>query len=115
MRSESKVLVLLRKQAKSSRAAAAEFEAAKRNDLKNKEDVQLAILEEYISLIPTVPEDEVIQAVQKILLTLKANGNKMHFGNVMRDLTGRNGIYAERSLDMDQVSKIVKDQLGGVQ
>ena len=80
MRSESKVLALLAKQAKASKAAAAEFKAAKRDDLKNKEEAQLAVLEDYISYIPTVPEDEVAQAVSKILSTLKANGSKLHYG-----------------------------------
>lgn len=80
MRSESKVLALLAKQAKSSRAAAAEFKAANRDDLKKKEEAQLAVLEEYIRLIPTVPDDEIAQAVTKILSTLQANGGKLHYG-----------------------------------
>ena len=107
----NKVLALLSKQASSSRAAAAEFKAAKRSDLQNKEERQLAVLEEYISLIPTVPEEEVVQAVTKILSKLKANGKKLHYGEVMRDLAGRNGIYAERPLEMETVSKIVKEQI----
>ena len=115
MRSESKVLALLSKQAKSSKAAAAEFKLAERRDLEGKEEAQLAVLEEYISLIHTVPEDEVAQTVTEILSTLKANGNKLHYGNVMRDLTGRNGVYAEKALDMDLVSKIVKEQLQRIQ
>ena len=115
METESKVLALLSKQAKSSKAAAAEFKLAKRSDLEGKEEAQLAVLEEYISLIHTVPEDEVARTVTKILSNLKANGNRLHYGNVMRDLNGRNGVYAEQALDMDQVSKIVKDQLGSIQ
>ena len=115
MRSESKVLALLSKQAKSSRAAAAEFKIAKRSDLEGKEEAQLAVLEEYISLIQTIPGDEVARTVTKILSTLKANGNRLHYGNVMRDLSGRNGVYAEQALDMDLVSKIVKEQLQRIQ
>ncbi|KAL8796417.1 MAG: hypothetical protein Q9195_001324 [Heterodermia aff. obscurata] len=115
MRSESKVLALLSKQAKLSKAAAAEFKLAKRGDLEGKEEAQLAVLQEYISLIHTVPEDEVAQTVAKILSTLKANGNRLHYGNVMRDLSGRNGVYAEQALDMDLVSKIVKEQLQRIQ
>lgn len=115
MRSESKVLALLSKQAKLSKAAAAEFKLAKRSDLEGKEKAQLAVLEEYISLIHTVPEDEITQTVTKILSTLKANGNRLHYGNVMRDLNGRNGVYAEQPLDMDLVSKIVKEQLQRIQ
>ena len=80
MRSESQVLALLAKQAKSNKAAAAEFEAAKREDLRRKEEAQLAVLNEYISLIPTVPESEFAEAVTKILGNLKANGAKLHYG-----------------------------------
>lgn len=115
MGSESRVLALLNKHAKSCRTAAAEFGAAKRNDLKNKEEAQLAVLEEYMSLIPTVPEDEVSQAITKILFALKSNGNNLHFGNVMRDLSGHNGLYADRPLDMDSVQRMVKERLEGMQ
>ena len=115
MGSESRVLALLNRHAKSARTAAAEFEAAKRNDLKNKEEAQLAVLEEYVSLIPTVSEDEVSQAITKILFTLKSNGNKLHFGNVMRDLSGRDGLYAGRPLDMENVQRMVKERLEGMQ
>lgn len=108
--SDSRVLVLLQKQAKSSRAAAAEFEAAKRVDLKAKEDAQLAVLEEYIGSIPTVGDDEVEEAVTKILANLKASGKHTHYGNVMRDLTGRNGIYASKPLNMERVHKIVQEK-----
>ena len=108
LKSESKVLALLTKQAKISKAAAADFEAAKRDDLKAKEHAQLAILEEYMGLIPTEPEDEVTQAVANMLSKLKANGSKTHYGDVMRDLTGRNGLYAESPLDMESVSRIVR-------
>jgi len=102
---------LLQKQAKSSRAAAAEFEAAKRVDLKAKEDAQLAVLEEYIGTIPTVGDDETEEAVTKILANLKANGNHTHYGNVMRDLAGRNGIYASKPLNMERVHKIVQEKI----
>lgn len=80
MRSESQVLALLAKQAKSNKAAAAEFELAKRDDLRKKEEAQLAVLNEYINLLPTVPETEYAEAVTKILANLKANGAKLHYG-----------------------------------
>ena len=102
---------MLRKQVKSSKAAAAEFEAAKRMDLKAKEDAQLAILEEYIGSVPTVGDEEVGQAVTKILANLKANGNKLHYGNVMRDLAGRNGVYFNVPFNQENVQKIVQDKL----
>ena len=80
MRSESQVLALLAKQAKANKAAAAEFEAAKRDDLREREEAQLAVLNEYISLIPTIPESEIAEAVTTILANLKANGAKLHYG-----------------------------------
>ena len=115
MKSEKNVLALLSKQAKSSKAVAAGLKLAKRSDLEGKEMAQLAVLEEYISLIHTVPEDEVARTVTRILSTLKANGNRLHHGNVMRELKGRNGVYADQPLDMELVSKIVKEQLQRIQ
>ena len=109
--SDARVLVLLQKQAKSSKAAAAEFDAAKRVDLKAKEAAQLAVLEEYIGSIPAVGDEEVGQAVTKILANLKANGKHLHYGNVMRDLAGRDGIYASRPLNMDSVRKVVEEKI----
>ena len=80
MRSESQVLALLAKQAKANKAAAAEFEAANRDDLREREEAQLAVLNEYIRLIPTVPESEFTEAVTTILANLKANGARLHYG-----------------------------------
>ena len=79
MRSESQVLALLAKQAKANKGAAAEFEAANRDDLREREEAQLAVLNEYIRLIPTVPESEFAEAVTTILANLKANGAKLHY------------------------------------
>ena len=80
-------------------------------DLKAKEDAQLAILEEYIGSVPTVGDEEVAQAVTNILANLKANGNKLHYGNVMRDLAGRNGVYFNVLLNQENTHKIVQEKL----
>lgn len=73
---DSHVLVLLKKQAKATKAAAKQYAAANRADLKGKEEAQLAILDEYTTSIPTVSDEEVNRAVKKILADLKANGNQ---------------------------------------
>ena len=108
---DSRILAMLSKQVKASRVAAAEFDSAERQDLKAKEDAQLAILEEYIDSIPTLGDEEVGQAVDKILANLKANGSHLHYGNVMRDLAGRDGVYFETPLNMDRVGGIVKEKI----
>lgn len=73
---DSRVLVLLKKQAKASQAAAKDFDAANRAELKAKEEAQLAILNGYIDAIPTVSDNEVSRAVTEILSNLKANGRQ---------------------------------------
>ena len=73
--SDARILVLLKRQAQSSGASIQDFDAAKRADLKAKEEAQLAVLNEYIDSIPTVSDEEVDQAVTQILSNLKANGN----------------------------------------
>lgn len=107
---DRRISALLAKQIKASRHAAAQFEAAERFQLKAKEDAQLAILEEYKSSIPTISDEEVAQAVTKILASSKVNGNILNYGNVMRDLTGRDGAYFGKALDMDRVHEIVKEK-----
>lgn len=109
--SDSRVLVLLKKQARSSRASIKEFDGAKRADLKAKEEAQLAILNEYIDSIPTVSDEEVDRAVTQILSNLKANGNRVHYGHVMRGLAGRNGVYFKEPLNMERVHEIVREKL----
>ena len=73
--SDSRVLTLLMNQAKLSEAAIKDFDAAKRADLKAKEEAQVAVLNEYIDSIPTISDEDVSRAVTQILSTLKANGN----------------------------------------
>lgn len=37
-----------------------------------------------------------------------------HYGNVMRDLAGRNGIYAKEPLNMKRVQVIVQEKIAAL-
>lgn len=56
--SDAQVLTLLKKKVKATEGAIRVFDAAKRADLRTKEEAQLAILNEYINSIPTASDED---------------------------------------------------------
>lgn len=108
IKTDIQLLGLLRKRAAASKAAAEEFASANREDLREKELSQAAVLEDYASTIETVDEAEITAAIQKILGKLRTNGKPANAGAVMKELLGPNGTLAEKPVEKAEVARLVK-------
>ncbi|KAF1913128.1 Yqey-like protein-domain-containing protein [Ampelomyces quisqualis] len=97
---------LIQKQIKGITAAMQEFEAAKRDDLVQKEQEQLDVLRKYADEIPKVEESEIDGLVDGVV---KALEGKRTFGIIMgRVMVGLKG----RPADMGYLNKKIEETVG---
>src|SRR3954471_14415745 len=71
---DMQMLALLRKTANASKAASEEFKGNGRQDLADKEDLQLRIMEEYAGGVETVAEEEIRTVVEGVLEGMRSEG-----------------------------------------
>jgi uncharacterized protein YqeY len=80
----SHLYTLLSKQISASNKAIEEFEAAKRDDLVQKEKAQVEILESYKSKIESLKSEDIDGILEKIMVEVKDKGAK--FGDIMKEV-----------------------------
>lgn len=107
---DSQMLALLRKTATASRAAGDEFRAAGRQDLADKEDLQVAIMEEYAGSVETVGDDEIRSTVQAVVNALKNEGGKLAMGEVLKRAFAP-GALGDKPVEKGKVAAVVKELL----
>jgi uncharacterized protein len=98
---------VIQKQIKGSKSAMEEFQAAKRDDLVQKEQAQLDVLQKYADEIPKVEESEIDSLISEA--AEKLDEAKRTFGAIMGKVVG--GIKG-RPVDMDYVSKKIEELVG---
>ena len=94
---------LLSKHIKASQAAIEEFEAAKRQDLVEKEQGQVDILEGYLGRIEVVGEEEIREIVKEV------GGGEAKVGMVVGKVMGR---VKGRPVDVEVVKRVVGEVMG---
>ncbi|OCK79320.1 GatB/YqeY domain-containing protein [Lepidopterella palustris CBS 459.81] len=106
-----RLLNLLRQRIASSRTAASEFRDAGRNDVAEKEEAQISVMEEYAGGVETVGEEEVRAVVRGVVEEMRGGGGKVDLGAVLRKVTGEGGALDGRPVEKKEVVKIVKELL----
>jgi uncharacterized protein YqeY len=104
---DMQMLALLRKSANASRAASEEFKGAGRQDLADKEDLQLKIMEEYAGEVEVMGEEEIKSAVKQVLDSMGSDGAKMQMGDVMKKIFSPE-VLGGKPVEKGDVAKIVK-------
>ena len=104
------MLALLRKNMNSSATAAQEFKDAGRQDLADKEDSQIKVLEEYAGSVEVVGEQEIRDAVTKTVDSMKAEGAKVQIGDVLKRVFAPD-VLGEKPVERSEVARIVKQIL----
>lgn len=98
------VIGVVSKQIKTLEATIIEFEKGNRNDLIEKTQNEIAILEKYLP--EQLSEDEVKKIIEEIFEEVKPQGQK-DMGKVMKEATGK----LKGKTDMKSVSEIIKNKL----
>ena len=104
---DSQVLSLIRKRIKSSEAAATEFQAAKREDLRAREVAQIAVLDAYIQGSNFMGEEEITMAVRSTIGKMRAEEKEISRGSIMKALVGPGGSLEGQIVDKSDVARLV--------
>ena len=102
------MLQIIRKRVKSSEAAVEEFQSAKRDDLKDREVAQIAVLDAYISNSDSMGEDDIKRAIQDAIFKMRLEEKIVNQGSVMKYTVGPGGTLEDRMVDKQVVAKLVK-------
>ena len=108
------MLGVLRKRTQAAKDAAEQFAAGGRKDLKDNEDQQRGVLEEYAGGVETVSEDEIRTRVGEVVNEL-AVGDKeqaLNKGAVIKKLLGPGGVFEGKAVEKKDVVKMVDLALG---
>lgn len=111
VKTDMQMLSLLRKRTASAKAASDEFKAAGRQDLVDKEDGQVQVLEEYAGGVETMSLDDVREAVVETVDEVKQESGKANMGDVLKKLLGPGGNLDGKPVEKKDVAAIVKEVL----
>jgi len=103
------LLSLIRKRMSSAKEAAKVFADAKRNDLKEKEEAQLVILEEYAGQVQTMSIKDIQKSISQAIDQIKSQDHKVEVGSVLKSLFAPGGLLDGKPVERSQVAKIAKD------
>lgn len=104
---DSQMLSIIRKRVKSSKAAAEEFETAKREDLRAREFAQIAVLEDYVKDSNSMGEADITTAIQDVIGKMRTKEKEVNRGSIMKALVGPGGSLADQTVDKSEVSRLV--------
>ena len=111
VKTDVQLLSLLRRRAAASKAAAQEFSAANRDDLREKEDAQIAVIEEYASGIDTVGQEEIKEVVTRVIGKMRVDGHTINAGVVLKAIFAPGGQLDGKPVEKAEVARIVKGML----
>ncbi|EME79221.1 uncharacterized protein MYCFIDRAFT_183666 [Pseudocercospora fijiensis CIRAD86] len=114
IKTDMQLLALLRKRASAAKAASEEFKAAGREDLVEKEQSQVNVLDEYAGQVETMSENEIKDAVTKVVDEAKAAAEsvKINMGDILKKILGPGGSLEGKPVDRSEVARVVKQTLG---
>ncbi len=103
---DEEVLSVLTKQVKTRKDSIVEFEKANREDLKEKTEAEIMILNRYLP--KQLTKEEMIEEVNKAFEKVNPTG-KQDMGKIMKELSSLKG-----RADMAFLNECVKDKLAGI-
>lgn len=109
IQTDLQLLSLIRKRASAAQQAAQQFAEAGRSDLKENEDAQVTILEEYAGQVETMSQDDIKAIVAQEISKLKEAGNKVEIGSLLKALFAPGGAMDGKPAERSEVAKIAKD------
>ena len=108
---DGQMLNVIRKRIKNSEAALEEFQNANRDDLKDREVAQIAVLESYIGDSDSMGEDDITRVIQDVVGRMRTEEKTVSQGSVMKSLVGPGGAIENQAVDRQVVARLVKGEL----
>jgi uncharacterized protein YqeY len=91
--------------------AGREFAEANRDDLKEKVNAEVLVLDEYAGKVETTSIEEIQSAVSQTISRLQRDGEKVDVGTVLKSLFAPGGALAGKPAERGQVAKIAKESI----
>jgi hypothetical protein len=113
IRTDLQLLSLIRKRVTAATDASQQFLAANRADLKEKEDRQIEVLQEYAGRVQTMDIEEIRQAVSETVSRLQNEGKKADLGSILKALFSPGGSLDGKPAERAEVARVVKDIISG--
>ena len=107
---DMQMLALLRKSANAGRSASEEFKSAGRQDLADKEDSQIKILEEYAGSVEKLGGEQIRTTVQGVVDTMRSEGSKVQMGEVLKKVFAPE-VLGNKPVEKGEVATILKQIL----
>ena len=107
---DMQLLALLRKTSHASKLASEEFKAQGRQDLAEKEDLQVKIMEEYAGNVDVMGQEEIKKTVQEVIDALKLSDTPLKMGDVLKKVFSPD-VLGQKNVEKAEVTKIVKEAL----
>ena len=114
IKTDIQFLHLIRKRTKASKLAVAEFSAANREDLKAKEESQVAVLDEYAGKVDTVGADEMRTAVRETIESLRSEQGKIDIGTVTKKIMTDGGVLEGKPVERGLLAEVIKENLHSI-
>lgn len=111
IQTDIQLLTLIQKRASAAREAAEQFAAAERSDLKEKEDAQVAVLEEYASQVKTLSAEDVNAIIAQQIQKLEGLGTKASLGQLQKALFAKDGPLDGKPANRKEVVDLAKKAL----
>ena len=105
------MLAMLRKRAQSSRVAASEFTANKREDLAEKQEAEIKVLDEYAGQVDSMSGEDVARVVDHAVRSVEASGAKTNLGLILKELLKPGGSLQGKPVEKSMVAEMVKKRL----
>ncbi|KAK5651555.1 hypothetical protein OQA88_11920 [Cercophora sp. LCS_1] len=116
IQTDVQVVNLIRKQIRTAEESVAQFREASRQDLIDKEEAQIHIMNEYLagSNVESLEEAGLRQIAEQVVECLASEG-KVSLGDVMKKLMGPGSPLDGKEYNKGDLNKIVKDLVAGRQ
>lgn len=111
IKTDVQLLSLIRKRVFAARDNAQQFAEASRSDLKEQEDAQAAILEEYAGQIKTMSAEEIKEVIAQQVALMKEAGEKPTTGLLFKALFKPGGALDGKTFDQKEVAELAKEAL----
>jgi hypothetical protein len=114
VKTDMQLLTILKKRAATAKQASGEFKSAGRDDLVEKEEDQVKVLEEYAGDVQTMSNDDIRDIVIETVEDAKAQQSapgKINMGDILKKLLAPGGSLDGKPVERAEVARIVKEVL----
>ena len=110
MRTDIQVLALLKRRVAASKVACEQFAQAKRDDLRAKQDAEIAVMDEYARQVKVFPEEDVTKAIEQAYQSLN-DSMRVKAGNILNVLLRPGGSLDGKPIERSHVARMVQEML----